>query len=189
MSALKPGLGPSSDAEARRPKIITPQLRKQALGAIEQLMIAGVSQNKIEEVCKEKFGLTRGKVKEYANVVRQRWADEEREARPTYKQQAMRRILGHINASAKDGNYAAVAQFERLLSEMQGTKEAQDVNINLNVATSQAMLHVVSTLTEDQRAKIIQLQRERLGAEGVRALVEAAKPQPAVVETTGEAAE
>ena len=189
MSALKPGLGPTSDAEARRPKLITPELRKQALGAIEQLMVAGVSQNKIEDVCKEKFGLTRGKVKEYAKVVRQRWADEEREARPTYKQQAMRRIMGHINSAAKDGNFAAVAQFERLLSEMQGTKEAADVNINLNVATSQAMLHVVSSLSAEQRAAIIKLQRDRLGAEGVKALVEAAKPQQNVIEAAGEAAE
>jgi len=189
VSALKPGKGPSSDAEARVPKTITPEIRRTAINAIEQLMVAGVPISKIEAACKEKFGLTRAKVKQYAGVVRQRWADEEREARPTYKQQAMRRIQGHISGAAKDGNFAAVAQLERLLSEMQGTKEAQEVNVNVGVAVSTAMLHVVGSLTQEQRAEIIRLQRERLGEAGVRALVEAARPGPEVVEATGEAAE
>lgn len=189
MSALKPGLGPTSDAEARRPKIITPELRRQAINAIEQLMVAGVAKTRIEQACKDQFGLSKKKVEEYAGVVRERWIEEERTARPTYKQQAMRRLMGHIAAAVREKNFAAVAQFERLLSEMQGTKEAVDINLNVGVAVSQATLHVIGSLTPEQRAEIVRIQRERLGAQGVRALVEATRGGPEVVEGTGEAAE
>lgn len=184
MSALKPGLGPSSDAEARQPKVITPELRREAINGIEQLMVAGLSMSKIEEACKSRFGLKPKKVKEYAAVVRARWAEEEKDARPVYKQQAMRRLINHINAAVKEKNFAAVAQFERLLSEMQGTKEAAQVHVDVGVVTSQALLHVVGNLTPEKRAEIIRLQRERLGEAGVRALVAAAAP--AIVEATGE---
>ena len=188
MSALKPGLGPTSDAEARRPKTITPEIRRRAINVIEQLMVAGVPKTRIEQACKDQFGLTRKKINEYAGVVRSRWIEEERTARPTYKQQAMRRIMGHITGAIKDGNYAAVAQFERLLSEMQGTKEAIDVNLNVGVTVNNATLHVIGSLTPEQRAEILRIQRERLGEGGVKALLAVAKPG-AVVETTGEAAE
>ncbi len=118
--------------------------------------------------------MTRTVVATYVARIREKWAEEERAARPHYKAQAMRRIYGHIAEAKRDKNWSAIAQFEKILSDMQGTKEPVEINVNIDATVTEAALHVVSTLTPERRRALIEEQRR------LRAL--AAKP----IDTTAE---
>ena len=97
------------------------------LDFVEQMMLKGESATKVTQSCVEQFGVAASTAKSYMTEVRDRWSEEERDNRPTYKTQAMRRIYGHIQKARESSNWAAVAQLERLLSDIQGTKEALEV--------------------------------------------------------------
>lgn len=161
--------------EERRGVVVSVLDRRERMHALEQLMIAGVSMSRIEDMMRDKFSMPRGKVRQYVDAVRAQWAEEESRARPTKKAQAIRRCLGHIAEARRDKNWAAVAQFEKHLAMLEGTYEAVEVNLNIDATITEASLHVIANLTPERRAALIAQQRE------LRALA-AAKP---VIDTTG----
>lgn len=160
--------------EERRGVVVSVLDRRERMTAIEQLMIAGVSMSRIEDMMRDKFSMARGKVRVYVDAVRARWAEEDAANRPAMKAQAIRRCLGHIAEARRDKNWAAVAQLEKHLSDLQGTKEPVEVNLNIDATITEAALHVVANLTPERRAALIAQQRE------LRAM--AARP---VIDTTG----
>jgi hypothetical protein len=143
----------------KRGIVVSPEQRRERLDVIEQLMIRGVTQSKIEKACAERFKMSRGAVSKYMDTLRVQWADEERAARMTNKTAAQRRLYAHIQKAKDSENWGAVASFERLLSEIQGTREAMEVNLNVDATVTEATLHVVANLTPEQRANIIAEQR------------------------------
>jgi hypothetical protein len=149
----------ATSPDQQRGIVVSVEDRRKRTDAIENMLIAGISQSRIERVCREQFGMTKAAVGTYIVRIRDRWAVEERESRPFYKAQAMRRLYGHMAEARRDKNWAAIAQFEKLLSDMQGTKEPVEVNINVDATVTEAALHVVSTLTPERRAALIEEQR------------------------------
>jgi hypothetical protein len=164
MKQYRPGEGEArapapKPVSSRADRIVTVEVKRERLDVVEQLMLRGVSQNKIEHVCKEKFNIGRLVARKYMAEIRDRWADEERVSRPSYKAQAMRRLYNHIQKARDTDNWAAVAQLERLLSDIQGTKEPVEVNMNVDARVTEAALHVVATLTPERREEIIERQK------------------------------
>lgn len=139
---------------------VTLEQKRERLDVIEQLMIRGVGTNKIEKACAERFGMTKGAVARYVAHLREQWAEEERQARPTNKATAQRRIYQHIQKARDADNWAAVASLERLLSDIQGTKEAIDINLSIDADVREAAIHVITSLTPEQRAEILEEQRK-----------------------------
>lgn len=133
--------------------------RKQRFELIEGLMVAGLSQEQIAKATGKSFGMTKHQTMLYIARIRDRWAEEEKEARPHNKTQATRRIVGHIAEARRDKNWSAVAQLEKLLSDMQGTKEPTEINVNVDATLTQAIVSVVSNLTPERRAAMIEEQR------------------------------
>lgn len=142
----------------RVPKVSREQKRER-LEAIEQLMIRGIGMTSIEKTCRTQFGMSKALVTKYAAEIRDRWADEERASRPSNKATAQRRIYRHIEKARSAENWAAVAALERLLSDIQGTKEATEVHVNVDARVTEATLNVVANLTPEERARIVAEQR------------------------------
>lgn len=161
----------------RRNVVVTREEIKKRTEYIEALMIQGVPLSRIESSAKTSFSMSRNQVATYMTRIREKWSEEEQKARPHYKAQAMRRILGHIAQAKGDKNWAAVAQFEKLLAEMQGTKEAVEVHLNVDVQTTEAVLHVISGLSPERRTALIEEQRR------LRALAAAVTSRPVPADT------
>ena len=151
--------------------------------AIEQLLISGVSRSRIEGLMRERYEMSSGAVRGVIERVRRRWAEEERESRLHYKEMAMRRLYGHIAEARKAANWPAVAQLERLLAEMQGTREPMVVEVNASALLTESAAHVLSQMTPERRGALIAQQRE------LRALAASAAATRPVVETTAEPVE
>lgn len=151
-------LGPATPDERRVRKVSKEEARKR-LDFVEKLLIAGVSMRRIETACEESFGMSHAAVLQVATKVRRIWAEEERANRPNYKAQAIRRISNHIAQASKDKNWAAVAALERLQSDIQGTKEPIDVQININATVQESVLHVVANMTPEKQRRLIEEQR------------------------------
>lgn len=128
---------------------------------VEALLINGVPEHRIEATLREQFSRTRhGDVGRIIASVRARWAEEEKNNRPHFKATAQRRLYTHIAKASKEANFAAVAALERLLSDVQGTKEAVEVNLNLDATVTEAVMHVVANLSTEEMDRITQEQRE-----------------------------
>lgn len=149
---------PASDEERRQVVYDIRDVREQ-MDAVEQLLVAGIPVSRIEKEAKQRWKLTAGRTKRLIDRVRQRWAEESRAERPHWKAQAIRRLYGHIAKARGEGQWNAVAAFERLLAEMQGTKEPVEIQLNVDATVTEAALHVVSRLTPERRAQIVAEQR------------------------------
>lgn len=165
---------PATAAE-RRVTYVSPEQRRERESEIERLMIAGVSQSRTENAMRDRHGMSRHAVQSAMRRVRQRWVEEERENRPSYKNTAMRRLLGSIAEARGAKNFAAVAQLERLLAEMQGTREPIEMNVNVETTLPEAALQVAAQLTPERFDALVAEQRK------LRALAAAKIP----IETTG----
>lgn len=177
----------ATDAEARRPRgrvPITIAEREKRLAIIETMLIKGIPISSIERRGATDLKMSKVAVRKYIDRIRAKWKEEEREARPHYKASAMRRIIDHIADARRDKNWAAVAQFEKLLSEMQGTKEPLEVALTVNDAVNDALVVVVSRLTPERRAELIAQARSRALAVASESSPAASdsEPVPAVVE-------
>ena len=154
---------------------VTVVMKRERMDVIEQLMIRGVSPSKIEKACAERFKMSRGAVAKYIDALRSQWAEEERSSRLTNKTTAQRRLYQHIQKAKDSENWAAVAALERLLSDIQGTKEAIEIHLNVDATVTEATLHVVANLSPEQRTNIIAEQRK------LRELA-AKTPEPKVID-------
>jgi len=152
----------SATLAEKRGVIVTIAERRERLDTIERMLIAGISMSRIEDVAKEKLGMSFGRTRSYIDRIRAMWAEEERAGRPHNKAAAIRRCLGHVAEARRDKNWSAVAQFEKHLSDLQGTKEPVEVNLNIDATVTEAALHVVASLTPERRAALIAQQRQLL---------------------------
>jgi hypothetical protein len=126
---------------------------------IENLLVAGISPSRIARAAREQLGMKSSSVNTYIDRIRERWAEEERGSRPYYKQQAIRRIYGHISQARAEKNWSAIAQLEKLLADIQGTKEPITVQIDVDATVKEAALHVIANLTPERRQALIAEQR------------------------------
>lgn len=169
MAKGQPAYKPASPEE-RRVRLVPIDERRRRTEFIEGLMVAGLSMPQVERAARESFAMNRVQVASYVGRIRERWAEEEKAQRPHNKAQQMRRVCGHIAEARRDKNWAAVAQFEKLLSDIQGTKEPVEINVNVDAVVTEAALQVIAGLTPERRRALIDEQR-RLRALAAKAEV------------------
>lgn len=175
-TATPPAYKPASIDE-RRVRYVSVDERRVRFEMIEGLMVAGLSVEQIAKAARKSFGMTKPQTQSYVARIRDRWTEEEKEARPHNKSQATRRIVGHIAEARRDKNWSAVAQLEKLLSDMQGTKEPTEINVNVDATMSQAIVAVVANLTPERRAAMIEEQRRLRELAGKPVVVQASNEQ------------
>lgn len=168
--------------QERRQVYVSPAERSQRMIAIEQMLVAAAPLSMIEAACKEKFGMGRQAVATYIERVKGRWAQEAEQDRPQLKKLAVKRLHQHIRNAAAKGQFSAVAQLERLLSDIQGTKEAVEVNLNVNATIAEAVITVATSMTDEEQAALIAEQRRLLQ-------LAADSPGKVVIDAPGESAE
>jgi hypothetical protein len=154
--------------------------RRKRLQLVESLLVQGASQSTIDRQLRAQFGTGRKYSAFLCDKVRSAWAEEERARRPYYKAAQIRRVLQEI-ASAKatkvdpaNGsvvhrpNWGAVAQLENLLADLTGAREPLEMRLDVDVRTSEALLHVIGTMTPDRIRALAMRQRQlRALASGV----------------------
>lgn len=148
----------ASEGERRGVVVSLVEVRKRT-EFIENALVAGISASRITRAARDQFGMPAPSVKNYIARIRERWAEEERDSRPFYKQQSIRRIYGHISAARAEKNWSAIAQLEKLLADIQGTKEPIAVQIDVDATMKEAALHVIANLTPERRRALITEQR------------------------------
>ena len=158
MAKGQPAYKPASPEE-RRGRLVPIDERRRRTEFIEGLLVAGLSMPQVERAARDSFAMNRLQVATYVGRIRERWAEEEKTQRPHNKAQQMRRVYGHIAEARRDKNWAAVAQFEKLLSDILGTKEPVEINVNVDAVVTEAALQVIAGLTPERRRALIDEQR------------------------------
>lgn len=161
MTANATKFGAQSAIE-RRVRHVTPEQRRARLMAVEQMLTLGVTPQQMEATLKAQYDMGPAKVASYVGQVRARWAAEGEQDRAQLKKAAIRRIQQHIRGAVAKGQFSAVAQLERLLADIQGTKEAVEVNLNVSTTVTEAVIGIVTGMTAEEQAALIEEQKRLL---------------------------
>lgn len=171
VSVVETKFGAQSAIE-RRVNHVTPEQRRARLMAVEQMLTLGSTPAQMEAALKAQFNMGPGAVASYVARVRARWAAEGEQDRAQLKKAAVKRLQQHIRGAVAKGQFSAVAQLERLLADIQGTKEAVEVNLNVSTTVTEAVIGIVTGMTAEEQAALIEEQRRLLQrAEGAPAVV------------------
>lgn len=136
---------------------------------VESLMIDGWTESMIfVRMRKDGVGSTRTRV--VIEQIRERWRTEDENKRPQHRAAAIRRISRNLRAAEgrqnEDGawvvmpNMQAYVALERLLTDIQGTREP--IQVNVNVEYTQAISNVIAELTPDEVERMLEASKERL---------------------------
>ena len=166
-----------SPTDKRRVNIVSIEERRKRTALIEGLLISGVPMTRIEDQARQLHQMTKSQVGAYIARIRETWAAEEAGNRAHNKAQQQRRLYGHISAAKADKNWPAVAQFEKLLADIQGTREPLEMTVTTTTLTEVTM-KVVSGLTPERRGQLLARHRQLLA-------LAAKGEEKAVIETTG----
>lgn len=136
---------------------------------VEGLMIAGASEGQILRAMRKHESLPLGakRTKKLIERVKSTWAAEDENQRAVKKAAQERRLIQTIEQAKgepdeeghwKDANFAAIVQAERLLADIQGTREPTKVQLDLQVSV--AVAHLIASFTPDQVQSALAEQRE-----------------------------
>lgn len=144
---------------------------------IEGFLLRGVSINRIAEVmlADPKVRISRKRVIVLAGRVKERWAAEDQDMRGSWKGAAIRRIQNWITrALGEDArydergnlvrretkiNHSAIARYEHLLADIQGTREP--LKLDMHVEHTEAIAAVIMDMTEQELLEAAREQDER----------------------------
>lgn len=147
---------PIADASVNKPDPqATPHTRgdRRRVAKLEQLerrkLLMGFMVNRIdpEQVYREmheRFGMTRRAVTRLRLELERAMAADGQELLPVLKGKTVNRLHAHIIKATRDGSWNAVASLERLLSDVQGTREAVQVNVNVDATVREAVVHLLA---------------------------------------------
>ncbi|TXH13724.1 MAG: hypothetical protein E6R03_10850 [Hyphomicrobiaceae bacterium] len=155
---------------------------------VERCIVKGISTTNIKRMIKAEYGVSAKVTEDLIALVSDRWAGEETIRRPLYKQAAIERISEVLNEAYSSGDHRVALQFERLLSDIQGTKAPIEISVNATITT--ALMNVVNDLDQDSITAIIEEQtriRKALDSEkpnmlNVIPLAKVANSQPGLSE-------
>ena len=153
------------------------------LAFVEDLIVQGASVSQIVRLTKSRFsGITEKRVRVLVDRVKETHAREDVEARQEWKSAQIRRLHEYRRQASgtrnPDGSWKtppdhkAVVAYERLIAQICGTLEPLEVKVDARY--TEAMLTVVSTLTNDDAAALLAEAREQAAlAEKARKLLPA----------------
>ena len=94
------------------------------------------------------LGITRNQVNVYVKLVKENLTSDSDSNRSRNRADTERRLLNDIRDARNQRRWGAVAAFERLLSDVQGTKAPVRVDLTLNV--NAALANVLNSLSPDE---------------------------------------
>lgn len=125
---------------------------------VENCMVQGLSTTKIQTLASQEYAVSRSTIARLVSYIGDRWIKEEEDRRPLYKSAAMERLARYSRKAAEEKNWSAVARFESLLADMQGTKEPIRIQVTAQVTT--AMLNIIGNMSTDDIRTIEDQMRE-----------------------------
>lgn len=140
------------------------------LQTIEALMLVASSNAVIVREMRERFdGVSKGRVEALMGRVRERWLEEDREARPTNKAAQVRRLKGYIARASRgernaNGEYVVkpdlktVKELEQLLCRIEGNEAPVEVNVDVRVG--RAATQIIAGLTREELQEMMEEARE-----------------------------
>ena len=146
--------------------------------AVEDLMVHGMLPHQVRRILKGDPSkgiigqwpkITQKRVDILCDRVRERWQKERAKTRDSDREAAIRRIArfrqwasGEQNSDGTwkvKPNHAALVAYERILMDLQGTREA--IKVDVDVRYTEAMLGVVARLEGDEGSKLLEEAREQ----------------------------
>ncbi len=139
---------------------------------VEDLMIQGTQPARMRQILQGQGWpkISKTRVDLLVERVRERWIQERAKTRDADREAAVRRITrfrtwaaGERSADGKSWvekpNHAAIVQYERILMDLQGTREP--LKIDITATYTEAMLAVVARLEGDEASKLLDEAREQ----------------------------
>jgi len=142
---------------------------------VERCLIQGVSTRRIASLVKKEYGIGPSKIEEIIQAIGDRWSKEEAIRRPLYKQAAMERITESLQNAYASNDTRLALSFEKLLSELQGTKAPIEISVTATVTTALANVILDMSAEDVQNALDEMRELKRLAGPTPR-IIEA--PQP-----------
>jgi hypothetical protein len=184
MRAAEVPLGETTEAQGKR--AATPQQRH----AMEEMLSHGMGYTEVCELMVSgayviKEGRPVGQPMAPATVrrtiarIRKRWAEQDEEHKHEYRLAQMRRLYTEIGEARRAKNYGAVAALERLLADVQGTREPERVAVDVRATLRNAVEVTLDGMTPQRMAELATAYRERRKA---RLLGEAIEAEYSVAE-------
>jgi hypothetical protein len=148
----KPPLPPEPSAAPRGAVQLSEADKKLRMRFVGQLLWRGSPDEKVVSFCRNTWGMTRRASLHMIERVKLRWVAEEERNRPKAKAWAIQRLLNDLSelraGESKTWDHGAIMQRERLLSDLQGTKEP--IKVNVEFAQVEAVDRVMLELTPEQ---------------------------------------
>lgn len=113
------------------------------------------------------FNLTPAQTKTQIARIRRHWREIDVDRRPDYKNAAMRRLLNSIMAARKKGDFGAVATLERLLADIQGTKEPLKLQLNVSSVLEHSVAEAVARMSNERIQALARAHHDRRAALGL----------------------
>lgn len=156
-------MGDEGDITKFSPPKVPLHVVEHRLRTVEALMLSGLATSQVCEQAKKHLSITAAKTTELMRKIRARWLSEDSESRASWKSAQIRRLMGYIKV-ARGGvvqspsgeqtsippNFGALAKFEGLLADLQGTRDP--IKLDFDVTVSQAIVHVAANMTPAQIA-------------------------------------
>lgn len=147
-----------------RPNELMLQQVSQRRAAMTQALAQGVSVEAIQTMFVNQFGMRREQVRDLQREVRAMWDDDDAEFARYAKGAARRRIYGHIRKASAAGKFTAVAAFEKVMADIEGTNVVQEEKpTDVDARLTTAVLSVLGSL--DTRAIRVIIEKERMVVE------------------------
>jgi hypothetical protein len=165
-----PGRGTSG-----RRDYLTPTERRTRRETLSLLMANGASMDVIIEAMGRPPGLPGQpgghgmhelETRKLLAEVRSSWQEEDAESARHYKSAAIRRLHRHIAAAKLKNAWTAIAMFEKILAQVQGTLEPIQVSITAEARVAQAVLHVLGESDPEQIRRLVDEEIARFPSSG-----------------------
>jgi hypothetical protein len=157
---------------------------------VEGMIVLGLTDRQISsELRKEWSGMTEARVIVLRKRIVERARNAQREKDPdAYRyfavqrlHQQLRNVSGRRTPDGKDWvekpNHQAVARYEKLIMDVEGTAADKKIKVDVDATYTQAMIQVIASLDGEEAAALLEEAREQQAwAEEGRRLLPAVKP-------------
>lgn len=147
-----------------RAKLVPTKVTRSQLAAresfVERLLLAGATHANIYKLAARPTtadppGLGIGKTAAVGAIrrVMDRWVAESEADRSFNKVTAVRRLFSHMQDARRDKKWSAVLGCERLIADIQGTREPIRIDLNANV--NMALVNCIGAMTSEDREALL----------------------------------
>lgn len=142
----------------------------QHMAAMESMMLATLSDRRMETAMRERYGVGRSRTHRLKARIHEQWTREGSEAAPHNRAAAIRRVKGYIMRAQGERNaddtawkvkpdWPAVRAFESLLADFEGTRAPIEIAVEHRI--SHTIQAVIANLSPEQTQARLEAARER----------------------------